>query len=140
MNPLLYFNKIEYASAAHLLGSIVLPEKRSVRVYPLVAWTVLPMSGLAAVSEEAEVSHGVRTYSVKMSAALRCRPEIPAGAVALRLTDVAGRQWLIGLDMPPHPVCQVTISSGNTPAEESGYTLSAELKAPYGLLQIIPNA
>lgn len=116
----------------------VMPKVRKA-IVPVAPWEEMQVSGLIAVSESADVDHGLRTFTVKVQSTLVCRPSRPNVAVALRLTDINGIQYLLGTDDAPHPLCAAHIVTGNLASEECRYTFEAESKSPYGLLQIIDN-
>ena len=103
-SQLLYIKKIEYCAAYHLKRAIILPAQAIALVREPMPWQELPLVGLASLEVTNEVDNGVRIYTSKLTATL-CKPFLhPKRPSTFRLTDVQGKQYLLGTAQSPYPL------------------------------------
>lgn len=131
-----YIRKIEICPARHIRAAHPLPDGLSVHLPEWAPWRELPVVGLASLQVEEELISGVRIYTAKISASL---PErfVPVQHAALRLTDVRGRQLLVGLSERPYPLLTQEDALPDKPTEASRTQLNATWTAPRPPLAIV---
>ncbi|MBP3228197.1 MAG: hypothetical protein J6M53_05355 [Bacteroidaceae bacterium] len=137
-----HISKIEYCAAYHLRSAIILPAQARALIKDVMPWQELPLVGLAQVETSDEVERGMRLYTTKLTATL-CQPFNfslftinSARPLAFRLTDVQGRQYLLGTSQPPYPLVSQTETKGNKPTDRTAYTFNIQHTSPNSLLEI----
>lgn len=135
-SQLLYIKKIEYCAAYHLKRAIILPAQAIALVREPMPWQELPLVGLASLEVTDEVENGVRIYTSKLTATL-CKPFLhPKRPFAFRLTDVQGRQYVLGIVQLPFPLVTQTDNIPDTPSSATAYHLTIQHTADNSLMEI----
>ena len=128
--------KVEYCAAYHLKSAIILPAQTKALVREPMPWQELPLVGLASLEVTDEVENGVRIYTSKLTATL-CKsflhPKYPS---AFRLTDVQGKQYLLGTAHNPYPLISQTESVGENASSQTAYVITIQHKAENSLINI----
>lgn len=121
-----YIRKIEYCAAYHLCRAIILPAQSQALVHELMPWQEIPIGGLAEVETTEEVENGTRLSTTKLSATLCHRFQLPSTPTAFRLTDVQGRQYLVGTAQQPFPLVKQEESIGSNAASQTAFTMTIQ--------------
>lgn len=115
-----YIRKIEYCAAYHLRRAIILPAQSQALVREPIPWQEIPLVGLASLEVTDKVENGVRIYTSKLTATL-CKPFLhPKRPSAFRLTDVQGKQYLLGTAQSPYPLISQIESIGENASSQIG--------------------
>lgn len=133
---LLYLNKVEVCNARHLHTVVIDNEKKCAIVQDWVPWEIIPAVQLSSLTITDEMRNGQRVYTSKLTIRLQ-QPDIqlPSQA-AFRLTDVDGRQYLLGLSERPYPACNVEETRPADPSEPSLSVLKVEQLSIHPMLRI----
>ena len=128
--------KVEYCAAYHLKSAIILPAQAKALVGEPMPWQELPIVGLASLEVTDEVENGVRIYTSKLTATL-CKSFLhPKRPSAFRLTDVQGKQYLLGTAKSPYPLISQALSCTTDSSKGSTTILSINYLSVYPLLSI----
>ena len=119
-----YIRKIELCAARHVRTATPLPDGLSVRLPDWAPWQPLPTVGLSSLQVTEELQNGQRIYTSRLTATLPAR-FVPEQRTALRLTDVQGRQLLVGLAERPYPLLTQEDILPERPSEASRTQLTA---------------
>ena len=119
-----YIRKIEICHARHVRTATPLPDGLSVRLPDWAPWQPLPTVGLSSLQVTEELQNGQRIYTSRLTATLPAR-FVPEQRTALRLTDVQGRQLLVGLAERPYPLLTQEDILPERPSEASRTQLTA---------------
>lgn|SRR5574344_1217010 len=111
-----HINKVELLTAAQLRWSIPLPDSIHIYIPDILVTTRLPIIGLAQLEVSDTVEKCVRSWTSKLQCTLDERLELSAEPQALRLTDVSGQQYILGLAERPFPV----INQAETHSSDTG--------------------
>ena len=138
---LLHITRIDYARADQLGWPLHLLETNCVHFPSPTPWFQLPTVGLSALEETTERDKGILFYNVKLTARLSCtRLDLPRAPLSFRLWTACGEQFLLGLDHTPHPLAMQHLSTTDSAAEPSVYTLEVTHKADWPLPRIIDDS
>jgi len=130
MLPVKFVRRLEVLPARHLSPLVALPplgEAVQTGHWPL---TQLPLATLASVEVTEDIENGLRQFTTKVTAALRCHYEVPTVPVALVLTLTDGSQLIVGTASRPFPVVTVTVTRPDKASSQSCETLTATWTAP----------
>lgn len=131
-----HIKKIEYCAAYHLRRAIILPAQSQALVQEPMPWQGLPLVGLASLEVTDEVENGVRLYTSKLTATLCKQFQHPTRPSAFRLTDVQGRQYLLGTALQPFALVAQNENIGNAPSSSTANTLTVNWQNATPILQI----
>lgn len=133
-----YISKVECCSIIHLSHIITLPEQRAAVCSSYIPFVEVPTVGLSSLSTEDDVSNGIRTHKTTLKATVCEFLEQQENEIlAFRLTDVEGRQYLLGFCDRPYPLVTQLMSSPDKSSEKSIITLTVELQGSIPLLQLL---
>ena len=128
--------KVEYCAAYHLKRAIILPAQAKALVREPMPWQELPLVGLASLEVTNEVENGVRIYTSKLTATL-CKSflhhKCPS---AFRLTDVQGKQYLLGSAQSPYPLVTQKESIGESAQTQTVYVFVIQYVSANTLINI----
>lgn len=117
------------------LRLVLMPAARTAVQEAWLPWAELPLSGLASLQVEEQVADGSRLTKATLTAPLRCNPAGFGGEpLCLRLTDDAGRHWLLGSGAQPHPLVTLHLSSADGKARTS---VEAQWESPLPLCRLV---
>lgn len=132
-----HIRKIEYCAAYHLKRAIILPAQAKALVREPMPWQELPLVGLASLEVTDEVENGVRIYTSKLTATL-CKPFLhPKRPSAFRLTDVQGKQYLVGTALQPFPLVKQEESIASSAASQTAFTITIQYSSENSLVFIM---
>lgn len=131
-----HIRNIEYCAAYHLKRAIILPAQAIALVREPMPWQELPLVGLASLEVTDEVDNGVRIYTSKLTATLCKQFLYPKRPSAFRLTDVQGKQYLLGTAQSPYPLISQTESIGGKSVSQTAYVITIQHKAEISLINI----
>lgn len=99
-------------------------------------WQELLLVGLASLKVTDEVENGVRIYTSKLTATL-CKPFLhPKRPSAFRLTDVQGKQYLLGTAQSPYPLVSQTENIGENAHSQTVDVFIIQYISAYTLINI----
>lgn len=135
-----YINKIECCNSIHLSQVITYPEQRIAYATGYIPFAVVPTVGLASLSTEEDVSNGTRTHKTVLKATLCSALEQNESEILVfRLTDVEGRQYLLGSNERPFPLVTHSMSCPDKSSERSVITLTVEMQSNIPLFEIVDS-
>ena len=131
-----HIKKIEYCAAYHLKRAIILPAQSRALIKDVMPWQEIPIIGLTEVETTEEVENGIRLSTTKLTATLCKRFQSSSKPLAFRLTDVQGKQYLLGTVRSPYPLITQMESHEDKAAATTTYILSIHHIAEKTLLEI----
>lgn len=136
MNNPVYLVRAEVAPARY--ADVVLPtDSRHALLTGYIPFEPLPLNGCAQLETESETT-GYRRYRTTVRMALL--GDLPRwnGPQVFRLTDVSGRQYLIGLSVPPHVRRELHEDRPARPSDRALCELTLHWECLYGPLEVEP--
>lgn len=131
-----HLNKIEWASVGAVRPLWVDAFAQKCSLESATTWQTIPTVGLVALEQVQEFERGYRKHSVKLSFTLKdCYSLLPLQRCVFRLTDTAGRQWLLGFKGAPLPLCLVSDTRSDNLSDRSARFATVTAEIP--LLQIL---
>lgn len=128
--------KLELVDTRFLSKARPMPGLREVYLPYFVPAEEVPIVGLASLNVSDEVSDGLRTYTSKVTATMEKRLPHSSLTMAVRLTDVQGRRYLMGGAARPYPLFQQEDKYADRPGEPSACQLTITLQGPFPAMEI----
>lgn len=136
---LLYITKVECCNCLHLANIIALPEKHMAICNSYLPFAEVPTVGLSSLTTEEDVSNGTRSHKTTLKSTIctfLVQDTSSQQPLAFRLTDVEGRQYLLGHHDRPYPLVTQSMSAPDKSSERSVITLTVELQGSIPLLEL----
>jgi len=138
-----HISKVECCNSIHLAQVISSIEHRIALCQTYIPFIEIETVGLSSLTSEEDVSNGTRIHKNTLKATLcsyliqnESNAEQP---LAFRLTDVEGRQYLLGNINRPYPLVTQSLSCPDKSNEKSVITLTVEMQGNMPLLEIITS-
>lgn len=131
-----YIVRVEVCRARHLARAVVSPAAAVVVLTEPAPFEALDIKGPAAVEDTEELQDAAALHTLRLTATLACRAELPRGPLALRLTAADGTRWLMGASARPFPTVVQKDTRPARPSEVAAVTLTATLSGPLPLLEV----
>lgn len=135
-----YITKVECCNCLHLANIIALPEKHMAICNSYLPFAEVPTVGLSSLTTEEDVSNGTRTHKSTLKSTVctfLVQDTSSLQPLAFRLTDVEGRQYLLGQNDRPYPLITQSLSAPDKSSEKSIITLTVELQGSIPLMEIV---
>lgn len=131
-----YFTRIEACRARHIATATVVPRSAAILLTEPAAFIRLPLVGLAEVEDQESEEDAATLHTIRLTAALRCRPELPEGPYVFRLTAADGSRWLMGSPRRPFATTLMKDTHPARTTEAAAVSLTATLTHTLPLLRM----
>lgn len=128
--------KIEWVKLTNPATLAILPGKAKVFLQGQIC-TKVNIVGLASMQVTENMKNGIRLYTTKITATLPARLPHDSNPKAVKLTDVLGKKYLVGLSSAPYPLITQEDKFADKASEKSACTLSITLTSSYPAMEII---